>query len=128
MACRSYGGIGGTVERFDLGKTRFFPRENLKADRKTMLSDEFFVVSLAETKDLAVIEGSDVRVLQNPRMVLLTYAERFLVRREDPPTTDIWVDAAQPYKGVFFSDHLRQAIKDAGFKKLSFKNTKAPPG
>ncbi|MEL6768510.1 MAG: hypothetical protein AAFP17_15115, partial [Pseudomonadota bacterium] len=50
------------LERFDLGKTRFFPREILKADRKTVFSDEYFVVSIAETKNLGVIEGSDVKV------------------------------------------------------------------
>lgn len=116
------------LERFDLGETRFFPRKILKADRKTLLSDEFFVVSIAETKNLAVIEGSDVRVSPRNGSVYLEDAKRILVRREDPPTTDMWLDEGLQLKGVLFSDRLYQAIKAAGFKKLKFKKTFAPTG
>ncbi|MEM8595294.1 MAG: hypothetical protein AAGF76_02345 [Pseudomonadota bacterium] len=115
------------LERFDLGNTRFFPREILKADRKTVFSDEYFVVSIAETKNLGVIEGSDVKVFP-PGFVSLDYAERIFVRREDPPTTDMWLDEGFKYVGVLFSDRLYQAIKAAGFKKLKFRKTFAPSG
>ena len=110
---------------FELGQTRLFEVPLFERDQKTPRPGRWFILHIAAKKSAFVPEASSGVKEKDHAPPGLWEPDRLVktdvvaVRASAAEGEDLWVDTHYSWR-IFFSDRLRQAIKEAGIKGSNF--------